>query len=125
MAGFHDRRRTRRVAMPKPIPARACATMEVQVLDLSFEGGRIAHLGQLRPGYRYALEFPAILGSLSLPAQVVRSHVVGVQKGPTGERHLRYESGLAFVNSLPGKEAALTRILGELTLEENLQRALT
>ncbi len=103
-----------RIAVPEPLPLRARATLEVQLLDLSLGGARIAHHSLLRPGAPCALEFPSSRGPLVLTARVTRSTVVGVDGEATGDRLLRYESGLAFVNLTPEQQTALARVLDRL-----------
>ncbi len=82
-------------------------------------GARIEHHNLLRPGDTCTLELPASLGGLALSARVVRSIVVGTEDAPTGEKLLRYESGLAFVGLTPDQQAALDSSLSRLTSEGN------
>ena len=109
--GLPERRRLRRVTIGRYIPALARGTLPVRLVDLSLGGARIEHLAQLRPGSPCALEFPGPVGPLRLAAHVVRSSVVNNRRRARGDRHFRYESGLAFAEVSPGQETALTDIL--------------
>ncbi len=120
MSDFPERRRRPRVPVTGPLPARARATVDVRVLDLSLEGARLQHGGLLRPGAPCLLELPPPVCPLPLRARVVRSKVVGVERDAAGERHLRYESALAFTNLHPDQETALTRALERLASGEGV-----
>ena len=114
MAGDSERREARRILVVGRLGARARATLDVNVLDLSNSGARIEHTDLLRPGATYAFELPPALGSLILTARVVHSAVVGTEATPNGERHLRYQTGLTFVGTTPEQRAALAAILERL-----------
>jgi PilZ domain-containing protein len=113
--------------MPKPTPVRARArgALEVRLLDLSLSGARIEHLGLLRPGASCELEFPAALSPLIVSGRVVRSAVVGDVQRPAGDRQLRYETGLVFVDMTPDQQVVLTRILEWIALGGSTEGILT
>jgi hypothetical protein len=111
MAKAEEQRRTPRVRIAGRLTGRASATIEVQVLDLSATGARVEHGGLLRPGTVCTFELPPALGQVSLSARVVRSAVIGTDKGPGAEQPLRYESGLEFIRVTPEQRAALTQVL--------------
>ena len=111
MTGIQERRCVRRLTVVTHIPARAHGTIPVRLVDISLGGVRIEHLSQLRPGFPCALELPPPAGPLSLATYVVRSGVVSNRRRPRGDRHFRYESGLAFAEVTPEQQAGLTRIL--------------
>jgi hypothetical protein len=94
--------------------AQARATLNVRIVDLSAVGVRIEHSDILRPGATYAFELPSVLGSLILNAGVVHSAVMGAEANPEGERHLRYQSGLAFVGVTADQQSAIESILDRL-----------
>jgi hypothetical protein len=94
--------------------AQARATLNVRIVDLSAVGVRIEHSDILRPGATYAFELPPVLGSLILNAGVVHSTVMGAEANPEGERHLRYQSGLAFVGITAEQQSTLETILDRL-----------
>lgn len=120
MKEFVDRRRGRRVALPGRPGGRVRATLEARLLDLGTSGARIEHHNLLRPGFACTLELPAALGGLVLSVRVVRSAVVGMERGPTGEQLLRYESGVAFVQIAPEQQAALEAVLDRFASGQEL-----
>jgi hypothetical protein len=97
MTEIPERRQGRRVVVPGRPGGRVRATLDARLLDLSGYGARNEHHELLRPGFACTLELPLAIGGLVLPVRVVRSIVVGTQDHPTGDRLLRYESGLTFV----------------------------
>lgn len=115
MAQHQERRGAPRIPIAGQVDARARATLEVKLVDLSVSGARIEHGDLLRPGSSCAFEFPPAIGSLVLSARVVHSTVVGAIGTPDGERHLRYQSGLAFIGITPDQRAALEGIVERLT----------
>ncbi len=106
-----ERRRTRRISIPGRPGGRVRATLEARLLDIGATGARIEHNNLLRPGFTCTLELPPTLGALVVTVRVVRSIVVGTETSPSGERILRYESGVAFVNVPAEQQAALDAIL--------------
>jgi len=114
MAGGSERRQAPRILVVGRLGARARATLDVNVLDLSRSGARIEHTDLLRPGATYAFELPPALGSLILTARVVHSAVVGTEAIPDGERQLCYQTGLTFVGTTAEQQAALAAILERL-----------
>ena len=115
MPGGSERRGAPRILVAGCLGARARATLDVRILDLSASGARIEHYDLLRPGATYAFELPPTLGSLVLTAKVVHSAVVGTEATTDGERHLRYQSGLTFVGITAEQQSALAAILERLT----------
>ncbi len=113
MTDHQKQREVPRITLPGHPAARARATLEVHLLDLSLRGSRIEHMQLLRPGSGCHLELPAALGSLVLAAQVVWSRVVGTGASPEGERLLRYQSGLMFPQITAEQHTILTRALEE------------
>jgi hypothetical protein len=120
MGELGERRKGRRVQLPERPDGRIRATLNARLLDLSTTGARIEHHNLLRPGFTCTFELPATMGALILPARVVRSTVVGAEKGPTGERFLRYESGVAFGELTVDQQAALETVLGRFPPGEPL-----
>ena len=120
MGELGERRKGRRVQLPERPDGRIRATLNARLLDLSTTGARIEHHNMLRPGFTCTIELPATMGALILPARVVRSTVVGTEKGPTGERFLRYESGVAFGELTVDQQAALEAVLGRFPPGEPL-----
>ena len=75
---------------------------------------RIEHNNLLRPGFTCTLEFPHAIADLVLSVQVVRSVIIGTEFATGGERRLRYESGLAFLNLKPEEQKLLEDIIERL-----------
>jgi len=120
MSAFVERRRGRRVSIPGRPGGRVRATLEARLLDLGSTGARIEHHNLLRLGFTCTLELPPALGALVLSVRVVRSAVVGTETGPSGERLLRYESGLAFLDLTAAQQATLEGVLDRLASGEAL-----
>lgn len=97
------------------VGARARATLEVRLVDLSVSGARIEHGELLRPGSACAFQFPPSIGSLVISARVIHSTVVGSMQNADGERQLRYQTGLQFVGVTPEQRSALEGIVERLT----------
>lgn len=110
-----ERRKAPRVPITVNVGARARATLEVRLVDLSLTGARIEHIDLLRPGSACAFQFPPTIGSLILSARVVHSTVVGSSLNADGQRHLRYQSGLQFVGITPEQQTTLEGIVERLT----------
>lgn len=121
MAEMQERRRATRIGFLRRPTARARDTLEVWLVDISLTGARIT-LGELLPhGSSCTLALPPALGSLTLPARVVWSAIFGGEQTSEGERHLFYQSGLAFAD-LPVKErATLASILADLSAAGGLE----
>ena len=115
MPEYQKQRQTPRIVIPGRLDARAHATLPVRLLDLSTGGARIEHVNLLRPGSPCRLELPPALGAPTISAQVVWSRVLGVEPSPDGERRIRYQSGLTFLSLTAERQAALTRLLEQLT----------
>jgi hypothetical protein len=98
--------------------SRVRATLDARLLDLSATGAKIEHRDLLRPGFTCTLEFPDSLAPLVLPVQVVRSVVAGTEYTDTGERLLRYESGLSFGTLTEEQEELLKEVLAHLTPDD-------
>ncbi len=114
-AKIQEQRRVPRVTIPGRVTARVRPDLEVRLLDLSTLGARIEHLTVLHPRLHCVLELPPPLGALPLSAEVVWSNVIGGEQTLEGERHLRYQTGLVFVDVTAEQQAVLSRILERLT----------
>ena len=111
MSQFQERRRTPRILVSGRMGGRVRATMDVRIIELSATGSRIEHGELLRPGSACAIQFQSAVGSVILSARIIHSAVVGAAPKPDGERRLRYQSGLAFVDVTPEQRVALEEIL--------------
>ena len=114
MAEFPKQRRVPRIAIPARPVARARASLDVHLCDLSTKGARIEHLNLLRPGFHCTLDLPPPFDPMVLAAQVAWSRVVGTREGADGERHLLYQSGLAFTGITEEQQAALGKALEQI-----------
>jgi hypothetical protein len=114
MTSSPERRRGRRVPVAGHPEGRVKATLDARLVDLSRGGARIEHYNLLRPGFTCTLEFPPSLAPLTLSVQIVRSMVVGHEPSSTGERLLRYESGLAFLRLTEEQQKLLDDVLERL-----------
>jgi hypothetical protein len=115
MAETSEQRGATRILVTGRLGARARATLEVRLLDLSKSGTRIEHFGSLRPGATYAFELPPAFGSLVLSAKVIHSRVVGTEATPEGEPLLLYRSGLTFIGITAGQELDLAAVIDRLS----------
>ena len=115
MAEPLERRGAPRISVTGHFGARARATLEVRLVDLSVSGARIEHDELLRPGSRCTFQLPPAVGSAILSARIVRSIVVGSTLMPDGDRQLLYQSGLAFLDVTPDQRADLEELLKRLT----------
>ena len=105
-----------RIILPDPLPGVAQGTLEVHLLDVSPGGARLEHCTVLRPGFLCTLVVPAASGVLDLTARVVRSRIVGEDRGADDEWHIKYETGLAFTLT-PEQTAALAHFIEHLSRE--------
>ncbi len=110
-----ERRWAIRIAFVRHPSARAQGTLKVWLLDLSATGARITLGELLEHGARCTLELPPDLGALTLAARVVWSAIFGGEQTAQGERHIIYQSGLAFVDLTAEQQATLARLLEQLT----------
>jgi len=111
MAAYEKQRQVPRLVIPGHPAARARATLDVSLCDLSVKGARIEHLGLLRPGSPCTLELPPPFGPLVLAADIVWSKVVGTEEEINGQRRLRYQSGLVFSGITAEQQADLGKVL--------------
>ena len=116
MGEIHERRGAPRILVTGHFGARARATLEVRLIDLSATGARIEHDEMLRPGTRCSLQLPPAVGTAILTARIVRSTVVGSVQMPNGDRQLIYQSGLAFLDVTEKQRATLDDVFKRLIL---------
>jgi len=115
MADFQERRKVPRVPVTASVGARARATLEVRLVDLSVTGARIEHSELLRPGSACAFQFPPAIGSLAVSARVIHSTIIGAMQDSDGARQLRYQTGVQFVGVTPEQRIVLEGIVERLT----------
>jgi len=123
MAERKERRTTARVTLPGTQIVQTLDGLEAHLLDLSLCGARVAHFGILRPGSHCFVQFPADVGSLRLPVQVMWCVILGAEWRSDGERHLRSHSGLCFTTLTAPQHTVLTDILQQLSTEDPPRQA--
>ncbi len=123
MAELQERRGAARIAIVGRPSARVRGTLEAWLVDLSATGARITLVELLQHGSSCTLELPPALGSLTLSARVVWSGIFGGEQTLEGERHLVYQSGLAFTGLTADQQADLASILERLAQREGLADA--
>jgi hypothetical protein len=121
MAEQRERRSATRIALLRRLSAQARGTLGVWLVDLSLSGARITLAEQLAPGSQCTLELPHELGGLTLSTRVVWSGIFGAEQTAEGERHLIYQSGLAFEGLSADRQATLGGILARLAWGRTLR----
>ncbi len=114
MAEEQERRSATRMALLRRLSAQTRGTHEVWLVDLSLRGARITLAEQLAQGSHCTLDLPPALGALTLSTRVVWSGLFGAEQTAEGERHLIYQSGLAFEGLSAAQQATLGGILAQL-----------
>ncbi|HSD52506.1 MAG TPA: PilZ domain-containing protein [Candidatus Methylomirabilis sp.] len=120
MGAYKKERKVPRIVIPGHPAARARATLEVSLCDLSVQGARIEHLSLLRPGSHCTLELPPPFTPLALSAEIVWSKVVGTEEGTDRQPRLRYQSGIAFTGLTAEQQVALAKALERIIPEGGL-----
>jgi hypothetical protein len=115
MAEYREKRAAPRTALPKDYIALASNAVEVHLVDLSLTGARIEHWGVLNPGVSCELRLPALVGHLTVSAQVVWCTILRAERRAGGDRRLRSRSGLRFATLTTHQHAMLVGTLGQLT----------
>jgi hypothetical protein len=109
-----ERRAITRVPLAGTQIARTHEGLEAHLLDLSPWGARVAHFGILRPGSSCLVDLPPDFGSLRLPAQILWCTILGAERWPDGERHLRSHSGMWFPKVAESERRLLANLLHRL-----------
>ena len=102
-----DRRRVARITVPWHLTGPGAEVLLVRLLDLSAEGARIEHAGQLQDGVVCSVDLPPALGGPRVNAKVVWTRLRKGEQTFEGDRVVLYQSGLAFVGITPEQQAAL------------------
>ncbi len=106
-----ERRRITRVTLSGAPTVRTHDGVAARLLDLSLAGARLAHCGILRPGAPCLVHFPAALGALHLPAQILWRTILSTAAGLDGERILLSQSGLGFLTLTESQRTGLAALL--------------
>lgn len=115
MVDSEERRGAPRVPITVNVGAKARTTLEVRLVDLSVTGARIEHRELLRPGSACAFQFPPAIASLVLSARVIHSSIIDAVQSENGRRHLRYQTGIQFIEVTPEQRTLLEGIVERLT----------
>ena len=111
-----ERRRAHRFAVPSHLGGFEVESRLVRLLDLSAEGARIEHPGQLHEGLLMFVDLPPDLGGVRLTGEVVWTKFRKSEQTGEGDKHVSYQSGLAFVGTTPEQQAALAGALAILKM---------
>ncbi len=112
-----DRRRVARLTVPWHLTGPGAELRLVRLLDLSSEGARIEHPDLLHEGVVCYVDLPPALGRLRLTGRVVWTRLHKGEQTLEGDKHLYYQSGLAFIGMTAEQQTALAAALGILRAE--------
>jgi hypothetical protein len=114
-----DRRRVARLTVPPHLSGFDVELRLVRLLDLSAEGVRIEHPGHLHEGLVLFVDLPLDLGGVRLTGKVVWTRLRKGEQTFEGDKHVTYQSGLAFIGITPEQQAALAAALRILRTGES------
>jgi len=118
MVDTSKRRRVARLTVPSHSGGVERELRQVRILELSAEGARIEHLGHLHEGLVCFVDLPPALGRVRLTGQVVWTRLRKSEQTFEGDKHVYYQSGLAFVGITPEQQTALAAALKILSTGE-------
>jgi PilZ domain-containing protein len=111
-----ERRRVPRLAVPSHLGGFEVESRLVRLLDLSAEGARIEHPGHLHEGLLMFVDLPPALGGARLTGEVMWTKFGKSEQTVAGDKHVSYQSGLAFVGITPEQQTALAGALAILKM---------
>ncbi len=117
MATCSDRRRVARLTVPWHLTGPGADLRLVRLLDLSSEGARIEHPDLPHEGVVCYVDLPPALGRLRLTGRVVWTRLHKGEQTLEGDKHLYYQSGLAFIGMTAEQQTALAAALDILRAE--------
>jgi hypothetical protein len=117
MATTPDRRRVARLTVPWHLTGPGAELRLARLLDLSSEGARIEHPEHLQEGLVCYVDLPPALGRLRLTGRVVWTRLHKGEQTLEGDKHLYYQSGLAFIGMTAERQTALAAALEILRRE--------
>ncbi len=106
-----ERRRVARLAVPSHLGGFELELRLVRLLELSAQGARIEHPGHLHEGLVCFMDLPPALGRVRLIGRVVWTRLHKGEQTLEGDKHVYYQSGLAFVGITPEQQKALAAAL--------------
>jgi len=113
-----ERRRVTRLTVPSHLGGFPVELGRVRLLDLSTEGVRIEHRGHLYVGLALFVDLPPDLGGVRLTGEVVWTKLRKGEQTLEGDKHVYFQSGLAFIRITPAQRAALAVALAILKTGE-------
>jgi hypothetical protein len=114
MTEMPERRRVARLFVPRHLGGFELELRQVHLLDLSLAGARIEHRGHLHEGLVCFVDLPRPFDRLRLTGRVVWTRLHKGEQTLEGDRHLYYQSGLAFIGVTPEQQSALAAALEAL-----------
>jgi PilZ domain-containing protein len=111
-----ERRRVTRLTVPSHLGGFPVELGRVRLLDLSAEGVRIEHPAPLYKGLVLFVDLPPDLGGVRLTGEVMWTKFRKSEQTVAGDKHVSYQSGLAFVGTTPEQQAALAGALAILKM---------
>jgi len=121
MAKPPERRRVARLTVPWHLTGPGAELRLVRLLDLSAEGARIEHSEHLHEDLVCYVDLPPALGRLRLTGRVVWTRLHKGEQTLEGDKHVYYQSGLAFIGVTREQQAGLAAALA--ILQTGLLRA--
>ena len=106
-----ERRRVARLTVPSHLGGFELELRLVRLLELSSEGARIEHPGHLHEGLVCFVDLPPALGRVRLTGEVVWTRLRKGEQTFEGDKHVYYQSGLAFVGITPEQQTGLAAAL--------------
>ncbi len=106
-----ERRRVARLTVPSHLGGFELVLRLVRLLELSSQGARIEHPGHLHEGLVCFMDLPPALGRVRLISRVVWTRLHKGEQTFEGDKHVYYQSGLAFVGITPEQQKALAAAL--------------
>jgi hypothetical protein len=106
-----ERRRAARLIVPSHLGGVEMEPRLVRLLELSAGGARIEHSGHLHEGLVCFVALPPALGGVCLTGKVVWTRLRKGEQTFEGDKHVTYQSGLAFIGITPEQRAALAAAL--------------
>jgi hypothetical protein len=107
-------RRVARLSVPRRLSDPGLEIRLVRVVDLSPEGARIEHGEPLNEGLACFVDLPPDLGRIRLTGRVVWTRLHKAEQTLEGERHVYYQSGLAWTTLTSEQRSGLAAALEKL-----------
>ena len=109
-----ERRRVRRVDVPRHLRGGDLEPHVVHLLNLSPLGARVTHLERWENGVVCSVDLPPALGTCRLNGRVVWTRLRSTEHTLAGDRREHYESGIEFAGLTAAQVAVLAAMLDTL-----------